>query len=89
MTFIPGSHHEGFGDEYGDILNSRDSTTYQKPASGRNAQPYDRSPNQPFAIPGAQALVAPAGACMVNWTMMWHTRPPSHALEDRKPPRYR
>jgi hypothetical protein len=72
-VFLPGSHH--MDTDYGYLLNDqKEQHTYPPPREGRFSAPYDRSLHRPHHIPGAYQLVAPAGACLVNWTTVWHTR---------------
>jgi hypothetical protein len=77
---LPGSHRDdGLADKYGAILNSQETVEYKhKGASG-----FDNSANQPHRMPTLFSQTGPAGSCMINWTMCWHTRPPSKSTHDR------
>ena len=68
--------HTPTGDEYGAVLNSQEEYEYEAPTEGRSSAPFDRSPNQPHKMPNAVTQHGPAGSCMINWTSVWHTRPP-------------
>ena len=39
---------------------------------------------QPYEIPDMVYLAAPAGSCMVNYTMLWHTRTSNHTARPRR-----
>ena len=39
---------------------------------------------QSYEIPGMVYLAAPAGTCMVNYTMLWHTRTSNHTQRPRR-----
>ena len=62
------------------ILNSLEDHDYSPPAEGRSSAPYDRSPKQPHRMPNAITQTGKAGSCMINWTSIWHTRPPNHTV---------
>ena len=72
---MAGSHTPA-GDEYGAVLNSQEEHEYEAPTEGRSSAPFDRSANQPHRMPNAVTQHGPAGSCMINWTSIWHTRPP-------------
>ena len=81
-VLLPGSHRDGFGDNLGEILNSQELVEYEDPF-GEKSSGFDRSANQPHRMPTYVSQTGPAGSCLINWTMLWHTRPPSKSNVDR------
>ena len=79
---MAGSHTPA-GDEYGAVLNSQEEHEYEAPTEGRSSAPFDRSANQPHKMPNAVTQHGPAGSCMINWTSIWHTRPPNFTDQPR------
>ena len=39
---------------------------------------------RPYEIPGMVHLAAPAGSCMINYTMLWHTRTTNYTARPRR-----
>lgn len=79
---MPGSHTP-HSSEYGKVLNSLKIHEYKAPREGRSSAPYDQSPHQPHAMPNPYTQSGPAGSCMINWTSLWHTRPPNFTAQPR------
>jgi hypothetical protein len=79
---MAGSHTPG-SNEYGKVLNSLRTHEYAPPTEGRSSAPYDRSPRRPHAMPNAVTQHGKAGSCMINWTSLWHTRPPNFTSQPR------
>ena len=69
----------------GDVLNSLEEFEYAPPAPDREGDtvPRDRAPRQPHRIPNAVTQHGRAGSCMINWTSIWHTRPPNFTDQPR------
>ena len=75
-TIAMAGSHTPAGEGYGAVLNSQEEHEYEAPTEGRSSAPFDRSANQPHRMPNAVTQHGPAGSCMINWTSIWHTRPP-------------
>ena len=65
---------------YGEVLNFQaEKVKYAKGVGGG----FDNTPTQPHRMPTWVSQTGPAGSCLINWTMLWHTRSPSHGTVDR------
>lgn len=79
-VILPGSHRDdGLSDKYGEILNSQEKVEYEQTGGSG----FDNSDNQPHRMPTYVSQTGPAGSCLINWTTIWHTRPPSKSGNDR------
>ena len=71
-----------------DDLNPDGGGTTLMPGSHRSPDPppdwFHAEGEEPRAIPGAAHLAGPAGTCMINWTQLWHTRPPNQTGRPRR-----
>ncbi len=82
-TIALSGSHTPLSSEYGQVLNSLEPFEYKAPRDGRSSAPFDRSANRPHAMPNAVTQHGPAGSCMINWTSIWHTRPPNFTDQAR------
>ena len=82
-TIAMAGSHTPQSREYGNVLNTLEEFEYETASEGRSSAPFDRSPNRPHAMPNAVTQHGPAGSCMINWTSIWHTRPPNFTAQPR------
>ena len=81
-VILPGSHRDdGMAQAYGEILNHQEKVSYAQ--GGQVGSGFDNTPTQPHAMPTWVSQTGPAGSCLINWTMLWHTRSPSAGTVDR------
>ena len=77
-----GVSYRGVFQDYGEILNHQaERVTYAQ--SDKAGSGFDNTPTQPHAMPTWVSQTGPAGSCLINWTMLWHTRSPSRGTVDR------